>query len=119
MRYVRYDAPLAPHRNRTMEKQFYKIAQATDVTPGNSKAFKISDKTIALFNVEGKFYAIDDACPHRGASLAESISKNGKVYCSWHLFDFDLQTGECGAIPNFPVQTYEIKIEGEEIFVLC
>lgn len=110
---------LAPHLNSNMEKQFCKIARTADVQPGNSKAFKISDKTIALFNVEGQFYALDDACPHRGASLADSICKNGKVFCSWHLFDFDLKTGECGAIPNFPVQTYEIKIEGEDIFVLC
>ena len=102
-----------------MEKQFFKIATTSELAVGRAKAFQINDKTIALFNVEGQFYAIDDACPHRGASLAESIAKKGKVYCSWHLFDFDLKTGACGAIPDFPVQTYELKIEGAEIFVLC
>ena len=102
-----------------MEKQFFKIATTAELAVGRAKAFQVNDKTIALFNVNGQFYAIDDACPHRGASLAESIAKNGKVYCSWHLFDFDLKTGECGAIPDFPVQTYELKIEGTEIFVLC
>lgn len=102
-----------------MQKQIFKIANVSEVKPGLSKAYKIGDKTIALFNEGGQFYALDDACPHRGASLAESICKNGKVYCSWHLFDFDLKTGECGAIPDFPVQTYEVKIEGEEIFVWC
>ena len=101
-----------------IEKQFHKIAQVSELSNGKSKAYKIADKVIALFNVDGNFHAIDDGCPHRGASLAESISKNGKVYCSWHLFDFDLKTGECGAVPDFPVQTYELKIEGEEIFVL-
>lgn len=102
-----------------MEKQFCKIATITELPAGRAKAYPVNGKTIALFNVEGQFYAIDDACPHRGASLAESIAKNGKVFCSWHLFDFDLKTGACGAIPDFPVQTYELKIEGEEIFVLC
>ena len=102
-----------------MEKQFCKIATTSELAVGRAKAFQINDKRIALFNVEGQFYAIDDACPHRGASLAESIAKNGKVYCSWHLFDFDLKTGACGAIPDFPVETYELKIEGAEIFVLC
>lgn len=102
-----------------MENQFCKIAHISELAVGRAKAFQINDKRIALFNVNGQFYAIDDACPHRVASLAESIAKNGKVYCSWHLFDFDLQTGACGAIPDFPVQTYEVKIEGSEIFVLC
>ncbi len=102
-----------------MEKQFCKIAHTSELAVGRAQAFQINDKRIALFNVDGQFYAIDDACPHRGASLAESIAKNGKVYCSWHLFDFDLKTGACGAIPEFPVQTYELKIEGTEIFVLC
>ncbi len=99
--------------------QFFKITTTTELTPGRAKAFQVNDKTIALFNVEGQFYAIDDACPHRGASLAESIAKNGKVFCSWHLFDFDLKTGACGAIPDFPVQTYEVKIEGTAVLVLC
>jgi nitrite reductase (NADH) small subunit/3-phenylpropionate/trans-cinnamate dioxygenase ferredoxin subunit len=102
-----------------MEKQIFKLANLTDLKPGQAKAIQVNGQTIALFNVNGEFYAIDDACPHRGASLAESIAKNGKVYCSWHLFDFDLKTGECGAIPDFPVKTYELKIEGEEIFVYC
>lgn len=102
-----------------MEKQIFKLAKLTDLTPGQAKAIQVNGQTIALFNVNGEFYAIDDACPHRGASLAESIAKNGKVFCSWHLFDFDLRTGECGATPDFPVRTYELKIEGEEIFVYC
>src|SRR5438128_8256493 len=102
-----------------MEKRFFKITDTSELAVGRAKAFQVNDKTVALFNVDGQFYAIDDACPHRGASLAESIAKNGKVYCSWHLFDFDLKTGECGAIPDFPVQRYELKIEGSEIFVLC
>ena len=102
-----------------MGKQFVKITTTSDLALGRAKAFQVNDKTIALFNVNGNYYAIDDACPHRGASLAESICKNGKVFCSWHLFDFDLKTGECGAIPDFPVQTYELKIEGNEIFVFC
>lgn len=102
-----------------MEKQFVKIATTLDLSSGHGKAYKINDKIIALFNVDGQFYAIDDACPHRGASLSEGICKNGKVFCGWHLFDFDLKTGECGAVPNFPVQIYEIKIEDNEIFVLC
>ena len=102
-----------------MEKQIFKLATLTDLAPGHAKAFQVNGNTIALFNVDGNFYAIDDACPHRGASLAESICKKGKVFCSWHLFDFDLKTGECGAIPDFPVRTYELKIEGNEIFVLC
>ncbi|MBS1811826.1 MAG: Rieske 2Fe-2S domain-containing protein [Acidobacteria bacterium] len=99
--------------------QFFKIATLSDLAPGRAKAFEVNGKTIAVFNVDGQFYAIDDACPHRGASLAASIAKNGKVFCSWHLFDFDLKTGACGAIPDFPVQTYELKVEGTEIFVLC
>ncbi len=70
-----------------------RIAQTTDVPEGKGKAFDVGNRRIALFHVGGQFWALDDACPHAGASLAEGYVAPGKVGCPWHYAEFDLATG--------------------------
>jgi NAD(P)H-dependent nitrite reductase small subunit len=101
------------------EKRCYKVANAGEIAPGAGKLVEVEDQEIALFNFGGEFYATSDMCPHRGASLAAGFLDAGKVFCPWHCFDFNLKTGECTTVPSLCVQTYEVKIEGDEVFVLC
>ena len=105
-------------RPMSSEKQFYRVATVADVPSQSGKTVRVGDQEIALFNLGGTFYAINDLCPHRGASLGEGLLDGGRVLCPWHCFDFDLQTGQCGIVTELKVSTYEIKVEGEEIFVL-
>ena len=70
-----------------------KIAKTKDVPPGQAAAFTIEGQKIALFNVEGTYYAIDDTCAHRGGPLSEGDVQGTKVTCPWHGADFDLKTG--------------------------
>jgi NAD(P)H-dependent nitrite reductase small subunit len=100
------------------EKQFHRIAAVADVPPQTGKTVLVKSLEIALFNLDGVFYAIHDFCPHRGASLATGFLEGQRVLCPAHLFDFDLQTGACGSMPNLRVCTYEVKVEGDEVFVL-
>ena len=70
-----------------------KIAKTKDVPPGQAAAFTIEGQKIALFNVEGTYYAIGDTCTHRGGPLSEGDVQGTRVTCPWHGADFDLKTG--------------------------
>src|SRR5262249_39315544 len=78
------------------------IAKTKDVPPGQAAAFTIEDQKIALFNVDGTYYAIGDTCTHRGGPLSEGDVQGVKVTCPWHGADFDLRTG---AVLGPPAQT--------------
>jgi len=58
---------------------FVKVATVSEVPPGKAKQAKVGNKILAIFNVNGTFYAIDDTCPHRGASLAEGELEGHEV----------------------------------------
>ena len=73
---------------------FTKVATVTEVPPNAGKQVQIGDKAIALFNCDGTFYAIEDTCPHAGASLAEGDLEGTEVYCPWHSARFDVTTGQ-------------------------
>lgn len=98
---------------------YYKVASVNEIAPGSGKKVDAGGDEIAVFNFNGEFYAVADICPHRGAPLSEGFLDFGKVFCPWHCFDFNLKTGECTTVPSMSVQTYDVKIEGNDIFVLC
>jgi nitrite reductase (NADH) small subunit len=56
-------------------------------------------RQVAVFHVEGRWFAVDDACPHHGASLADGPVRGTVVRCPWHDWPFDLTTGECTRAP--------------------
>jgi nitrite reductase (NADH) small subunit len=72
---------------------FLKVAKAADVEPGCGKSFEVNGKRIALFNVEGALYAIDDTCTHRGGPLSEGELNGNEVSCPWHGARFDVTSG--------------------------
>ena len=100
-------------------KQFLKLAETHEIAPNSGKTVYAKGQQIALFNLGGTFYAISDDCPHRGAPLSEGYVKDDKVFCPWHCFDFNLKTGACEVVPGMRVETYEVKVEGDAILVLC
>jgi NAD(P)H-dependent nitrite reductase small subunit len=100
------------------EKRYYKVASVGEIPLGAGRLVVVAEQEIAMFNFNGEYYAISDMCPHRGASLAEGFLDGGKVFCPLHCFDFNLKTGECATVPSLRVQTYEVKIVGEDIFIV-
>ncbi|MBI1760207.1 MAG: nitrite reductase (NAD(P)H) small subunit [Acidobacteria bacterium] len=100
------------------EKRFHRVATRAEITPQTGLRVQVGTHEIAIFNRAGTLYALDNHCPHRGASLAEGFVDGGRVLCPLHLFDFDLQTGMCGAVGELKVMTYEVKVESDEVFVL-
>jgi nitrite reductase/ring-hydroxylating ferredoxin subunit len=97
---------------------FVKVATVSEVPPGKAKQVKASDKTLAIFNVNGTFYAIDDTCPHRGASLAEGDVEGHEVTCPWHAAVFDVTSGAHLSPPaRSDVACYKVQIVGDEVQV--
>lgn len=99
------------------EKCYRKVADVAEVPRNTGAQVMIDETEIALFNVNGDFYAISNYCPHRGAPLHDGFLEQDKVFCSWHCFDFNLKTGECQMVPSLRVATYPVKIENGAVFI--
>lgn len=98
--------------------QWVKVAQASDLTPGNKKQLDVEGIAIALFNVEGQFYAIEDVCTHDSAPLAHGRFRGNEISCPRHGARFNVCTGAALCMPAFePVPTYPVKVEGNDILV--
>ena len=93
-----------------------KVAETKDLSPGDASAFDVEGNRVAVFNVGGTFYALDDTCPHAGGPLSEGQVKECKVTCPWHEADFDLKTGAVLSPPAFEgVKSYKVVVEGSDI----
>jgi nitrite reductase/ring-hydroxylating ferredoxin subunit len=94
-----------------------KIAGAEDLLPGQAGAFTVEGRRIALFNVEGTYYAIGDSCTHRGGPLSEGDAQGTKVTCPWHGADFDLKTGAVMGPPahkGVPSYNYKVVVQSDD-----
>ena len=92
------------------------VAKTTELGAGQAKTVEVQGQSIAVFNVEGAYYAIDDICTHQGASLSEGSVEDAAVTCPWHGAQFDLKTGKALSFPAVTgVKSYPVKIEGHDI----
>ena len=95
-----------------------KIAQINQVLPGQSRLVRVQGRDVALFNVEGTFYATDNICSHSRGPLVEGRLVGANVTCPWHGAKFSVITGECLSGPaTAGVEVYTIHIKDEAIFV--
>lgn len=93
-----------------------KIAETNDLPAGQARAFDVEGRRVAVFNVGGSFYALDDTCPHAGGPLSEGDVQEGKVTCPWHGADFDLRSGAVLSPPAFEgVRSYKVVVEGNDL----
>lgn len=97
--------------------QFTKVAAVTDIPAGTGKAVEAGGKTIAVFNCDGTFYAIDNTCKHRGGPLGEGTLSGTAVTCPWHGWKYDVTSGECAMDASIKVQQFVVKVEGDDILV--
>jgi nitrite reductase (NADH) small subunit/3-phenylpropionate/trans-cinnamate dioxygenase ferredoxin subunit len=95
-----------------------KVARVHDLSPGSGTTVDADGQRIALFNVEGTFYAIDDTCPHRGGPLGEGELHGAIVTCPWHGAAFDVQTGAVTAPPaRAGVRSFRVSVDGNDVLV--
>ena len=99
-----------------MEK--VKVLKLSEITENSSRLVEIEDKKIAIFNVGGEIYAIDDICSHAEASLSEGEVFDCIVECPLHGAEFDLKTGEATTLPATKgVVTYKTDVDDEYLYV--
>jgi nitrite reductase (NADH) small subunit/3-phenylpropionate/trans-cinnamate dioxygenase ferredoxin subunit len=95
-----------------------KVAQASDLAPGSGTTVAAEGRRIALFNVQGTFYAIDDTCPHRGGPLGDGQLHGAMVTCPWHGATFDVKTGAVTGPPaRTSVQTFRVRVDGNDVLL--
>ncbi len=97
--------------------EFVAVAKTADIPEGASQAVSVGGREIALFHHKGQFYALDDYCPHMGESLALGDIHDDTVLCSRHLWAFQLGDGTCVDVPRLAADTFEVRVEGEQILV--
>jgi len=95
--------------------EFVTVAQLADIPPGTGRTVDVKGIWIALYNVNGTLYAVDNTCPHAGGPLGEGKMREGIVECPWHGWKFDVRTGERVNNPNFTVACCEVRVEDGRI----
>lgn len=94
-----------------------KVAQKSEIPPGTGKVVEVGGKTLAIFNADGTFYAIDNTCKHRGGPLGEGTLAGTSVTCPWHGWEYDVTSGACSMDPAIKVSTFEVTVQGDDVLV--
>ena len=97
--------------------EFVSVAKVGSIAEGIGATFTVGGRLVAVFLFEGKYYAIDDLCPHQGASLGAGEVQDGVVTCPWHAWRFRLCDGVWCDSPKTKIDTFEIRVEGDDIQV--
>jgi len=97
--------------------EFHTVGRVGDIADGEGMTVTVGNKMIAVFRDKGQFFAIDDMCPHMGASLSAGYVASGVVTCPWHAWRFRLSDGAWADNPRIKIGCYSVRVEGEEIQV--
>lgn len=93
------------------------VGKLSDIAPGSSSVVDVNGKALALFNVAGVVYAMDNTCRHRGGPLGEGLLEGDVVTCPWHHWEYNVRTGELVTNPTVKLATYPVHVDGDEIKV--
>jgi len=99
--------------------EFVKVATIDEIPVNGSKLVEVDNVRVALFNLNGEIYAIEDVCTHDGGPLVEGEIVNGhEVRCPRHGARFDIRTGAALSLPAFePTNTFAVRIEGKDVWI--
>jgi nitrite reductase/ring-hydroxylating ferredoxin subunit len=97
--------------------RFVPVTTTTAIPEGEARAFVVGDREIALFNIAGRFYAIENTCPHQGAPLVDGWLEGNLVTCPWHGWCGDVTTGKMSLGDYTAVDGFDVQIVGSTISV--
>jgi len=97
--------------------EFQTVCRVSDLTENEGKTVEVGNKLIAVFRIPNGYYAIDDVCPHMGASLGGGWVENGVVTCPWHAWRFRLQDGAWADYPKVKIGCYAVRVVNGEVQV--
>ena len=99
------------------EPAFVKVASPGSIASGTAKAFVHGRYEIALFNIDGAYYALENTCPHQGGPIADGFIEGANVTCPWHAWTFDIRTGKMTLGDYACVTTFDVRVEDDGIYV--
>jgi nitrite reductase/ring-hydroxylating ferredoxin subunit len=93
------------------------VGEAADLKPGEARVVDADGRALALFNVDGAFYALDNACSHRGGPLGEGDLDGAVIVCPWHAWRWDVRTGANVNNPAVRMACFPVSVEGGRLIV--
>ena len=95
---------------------FVKVGKASEVPPGTAKVYEVNDRFVAVCNVDGSLFAVDDICTHDEGSLEQGDLDGFEIECPRHMARSDVRTGEATALPAVvSIDTFGVRVEGDDI----
>ncbi len=100
-----------------LEPKFVTVARVGEIAEGQGRAFPVGKRMVAVFLNAGEYFAIDDFCPHQGASLAEGYIDGCAVACPWHHWRFSIADGSWLDNPKIAVDKFNVRVVNDQIQV--
>jgi 3-phenylpropionate/trans-cinnamate dioxygenase ferredoxin subunit len=98
--------------------RFVEVAKRALIPEGGVIGVEVEGKTIALVNLNGEIYALDDSCPHESGPLSEGEVEGEEITCPWHSSRFNIRTGRVTRDPaEKDVATYRVRVVGDAVEV--
>jgi nitrite reductase (NADH) small subunit/3-phenylpropionate/trans-cinnamate dioxygenase ferredoxin subunit len=99
--------------------EYVKVGRVEDFREGRGAVVRVEGKRVAVFKVGDQLHAMQDNCPHMGASLADGRLQEGRVVCHWHGWTFDLVSGQGDRQSKkwLCAKVYALKVEGGDVYV--
>lgn len=97
--------------------EYLRVAKLDELVEGEGKVIAHAGMDVALFRIGSEVYAVENTCPHQGASLAEGWLEGESVVCPWHAWCFELRTGRMVMGDYASIETFDVQIYENEIWV--
>jgi nitrite reductase (NADH) small subunit/3-phenylpropionate/trans-cinnamate dioxygenase ferredoxin subunit len=96
----------------------HRVCNVDELPIGRARRVEVGERWVSIWNIDGRLVAIDDRCPHQGASLARGYVLDGCIVCPWHGSRFDPETGREIVLERLSTTIHDVVIERGEIIVL-
>ena len=97
--------------------EYVTVCKVGAIEEGGAATFPMGNVFVAVFFEKGEYFAINDFCPHMGASLGEGHFEDGHVTCPWHAWTFSVRDGCLCDNPSLKTESYPVRVEGDEVQV--
>ncbi|MSR32926.1 MAG: nitrite reductase [Gemmataceae bacterium] len=95
----------------------HRVCPLSELPEGEVRSVEVHDRVVAVFHHQGNYFAVDDFCPHQGASLSGGHVENGCVTCPWHAWRFHLADGAWADNPKLKIRCYGIVQKDGDLFL--
>lgn len=96
---------------------FVCVGDARDIAPGTGKPYTVGRFDVAVFNVDGEYFALENTCPHQGGPIVEGSLEGALVTCPWHAWCFDVRSGKMTLGDFAEIPQFDVRIDGVGVWV--